>query len=60
MFSDDVLEKIYARKELRNVDLATQVLVVRTIEEVLTEVNGNANEFQSNKSDEYSNILIAG
>ena len=31
MFSDDVLEKIYARKELRNVDLATQVLVVRTI-----------------------------
>ena len=52
MFSDDVLEKIYARKELRNVDLATQVLVVRTIEEVLTEVNGNANEFQHNKSDE--------
>ena len=52
MFSDDVLEKIYARKELRNVDLATQVLVVRTIEEVLTEVNGNDNEFQTNKSDE--------
>ena len=52
MFSDEVLEKIYARKELRNVDLATQVLVVRTIEEVLTEVNGNANEFQPNKSDE--------
>ena len=52
MFSDDVLEKIYARKELRNVDLATQVLVVRTIEEVLTEVNGNDNEFQPNKSDE--------
>ena len=52
MFSDDVLEKIYARKELRNVDLATQVLVVRTIEEVLTEVNRNDNEFQPNKSDE--------
>ena len=52
MFSYDVLEKIYARKELRNVDLATQVLVVRTIEEVLTEVNRNANEFQPNKSDE--------
>ena len=52
MFSDYVLEKIYARKELRNVDLATQVLVVRTIEEVLAEVNGNANEFQPNKSDE--------
>lgn len=60
MFSDDVLEKIYARKELRNVDLATQVLVVRTIEEVLTEVNGNANKFQPDQHNEKSGIHHAG
>ena len=50
MFSDKILEKIYSREELRKVDLATQVLVVRVIEEVLQEVK-NDNEFQP---DQYS------
>lgn len=50
MFSDEILEKIYSREELRQVDLATQVLVVRVIEEVLQE-GKNDNEFQP---DQYS------
>ena len=48
MFSDEILEKIYSREELRQVDLATQVLVVRVIEEVLQE-GKNDNEFQSDQ-----------
>lgn len=35
MFSDEVLEKIFARKELQRLDLQTQSAVIRAIEEVL-------------------------
>lgn len=35
MFSDDVLEKIFARKEMQALDLYTQSSVIHAIEEVL-------------------------
>ena len=38
MFSDEVLEKIFARKELQRLDLQTQSEVIHAIEEVLEEV----------------------
>lgn len=37
MFSDDVLEKIFARRELGILDLQTQSAVIHAIEEVLEE-----------------------
>lgn len=37
MFSDEVLEKIFARKELQRLDLQTQSEVIHAIEEVLEE-----------------------
>lgn len=43
MFSDDVLEKIFAREELQRLDLQTQSAVIHAIEEVLeqeVECNG--------------------
>lgn len=42
MFSDEVLEKIFARKELQRLDLQTQSEVIHAIEEVLEEVKENA------------------
>ena len=42
MFSDEVLEKIFARKELQRLDLQTQSEVIHAIEEVLEEVNEDA------------------
>ena len=43
MFSDEVLEKIFARKELQRLDLQTQSAVIHAIEEVLEEVKDNGN-----------------
>ena len=37
MSSDEVLEKIFARKELQRLDLQTQSSVINAIEEVLSE-----------------------
>lgn len=42
MFSDKVLEKIFARKELQRLDLQTQSEVIHAIEEVLEEVKEDA------------------
>lgn len=42
MFSDKILEKIFARKELQRLDLQTQSEVIHAIEEVLEEVKENA------------------
>ncbi len=38
MFSDEILEKVFARKELQRLDLQTQSEVIHAIEEVLEEV----------------------
>lgn len=43
MFSDEVLEKIFARKELQRLDLQTQSAVIHAIEEVLEEEKDNGN-----------------
>lgn len=42
MFSDEILEKIFARKELQILDLQTQSEVIHAIEEVLEEVKEDA------------------
>ena len=42
MFSDEVLEKIFAREELQRLDLQTQSAVIPAIEEVLEEVKEDA------------------
>ncbi len=42
MFSDEVLEKIFAREELQRLDLQTQSAVIHAIEEVLEEVKEDA------------------
>lgn len=47
MLSDKTLEKIFARKELKRLDMATQASVVKAIEEILEEENQNADELQS-------------
>ena len=41
MFSDDVLEKIFARKELKRLDLQTQSAVIHAIEVLEQEVESN-------------------
>lgn len=43
MFSDEILEKIFARKELQRLDLQTQSAVIHAIEEVLEEEKDNGN-----------------
>ena len=47
MLSDKTLEKIFARKELQRLDMATQASVVKAIEEIFEEENQNADELQS-------------
>lgn len=42
MFSDEILEKIFAREEMQRLDLQTQSSVIHAIEEVLEEVKENA------------------
>lgn len=46
MFSDEILEKIFARKELQRLDLQTQSSVIHAIEEVLSE-EGTEDDKQS-------------
>ena len=41
MFSDDVLDKIFDRKELQSLDLSTQSSIIHAIEDVLEEVEEN-------------------
>ena len=41
MFSDEVLEKIFAREELQRLDLQTQSAVIHAIEEILEEEEQN-------------------
>ena len=47
MLSDKTLEKIFAREELKRLDMATQASVVKAIEEILEEEKQNADELQS-------------
>ena len=49
VFSDEVLEKIFARKELQSLDLSTQSSIIHAIEDVLEEV----------KQDEYERSIPA-
>lgn len=42
MFSDEILEKIFAREEMQRLDLQTQSSVIHAIEEVLEEVKKDA------------------
>lgn len=44
MFSDEVLEKIFMRKELQRLDLQTQSEIIHAIEDVLEEVEDNADK----------------
>lgn len=39
MFSDEILEKFYARNDVRSIDLVSQVVCLRAIEEVIEEVS---------------------
>lgn len=41
MFSDAILEKIFARNELQRLDLQTQSCVIHAIEEVLEEAEND-------------------
>ena len=52
MFSDDeVLEKIFARKELQSLDLSTQSSIIHAIEDVLEEVKQDEYERSIPESD---------
>lgn len=52
MFSDEILEKIFARKELQRLDLVTLSLVIHAIEEVLEEVEDDKQSLSDNTYDE--------
>lgn len=51
MFSDEVLEKIFMRKELQRLDLQTQSSVIHAIEEVLEEVTNNEQSLSNSAND---------
>lgn len=44
VFSDEILEKIFNRKEMQRLDLQTQSSVIHAIEEVLEGERQNADE----------------
>ena len=44
LFSDEILEKIFNRKEMQRLDLQTQSSVIHAIEEVLEGEKQNADE----------------
>lgn len=44
VFSDEILEKIFNRKEMQRLDLQTQSSVIHAIEEVLEGESQNADE----------------
>lgn len=52
MFSDEILEKIFARKELQRLDLQTQSSVIHAIEEVLSEEAEDGKQSLSDTYDE--------
>ena len=52
MFSDEILTKIFSKRELQKLDLQTQSEIVHAIEDVLEEVEQNANESVSNAAGE--------
>jgi len=52
MFSDEILTKIFSRKEIQKFDLQTQSEIVHTIEDVLEEVNQNADKSVSDTTGE--------
>ena len=52
MFSDEVREKIIAKKELQNLDLVTLSLVMHSIEEVLEETEYDKQSLSDNAYDE--------
>lgn len=43
MFSDEILEKIFAKRELQSLDLQTQSAVIHAIEDVLEEAEKDGN-----------------
>ena len=51
MFSDEILEKIFARKELQRLDLQTQSEVIHAIEKVLEEVKEDVMEMLDSYGD---------
>ena len=51
MFSDEILTKIFSKRELQKLDLQTQSEIVHAIEDVLEEVEQNANESISDFTD---------
>ena len=51
MFSDEVLEKIFARKELQSLVLSTQSSIIHAIEDVLEEVKQDEYERSIPESD---------
>ena len=51
VFSDEVLEKIFARKELQSLDLSTQWSSIHAIEAVLEEVKQDEYERSIPESD---------
>ena len=51
MFSDEVREKIIAKKELQNLDLVTLSLVMHSIEEVLEETEYDKQSLSDNAYD---------
>ena len=51
VFSDEVLEKIFARKEMQSLDLSTQSAIIHAIEDVLEEVKQDEYERSIPESD---------
>ena len=51
MFSDEVLEKIFARKELQSLDLSTQSSIIHAIDQVLEQVKQDEYERSIPESD---------
>lgn len=44
MFSDEVLEKIFSREDVMKIPLIYQSTMIHAVQEVLEEVENNANE----------------
>lgn len=53
MFSDKVLEKIFARKELQSLPLQIQSSIIHAIENVLEEESKNADEQSISTTNEF-------
>lgn len=55
MFSDEILEKIFAHPETSKIPIGCQSTMIRVIEEVLEETE-NVNEFQQYINSDSENI----